>query len=288
MSTAAPEVPAPNAPFAFFELQVVRTRRLGPTMLRITFGGDGMAGLRSGGRDQSFSLFLPHPGQSAPVLPTGADWFGRYRAMDPSIRAVMRAYTVRAQRKDELDVDFALHGDGGPASRWARAARPGDRVTLLGPAVADNKSVCFRPPEGTNWVLLSGDETALPAVAAILESLPAGTRAKVFLQVPEAGDVTELATGADAEVTWLIRAHESRHRADAAVDAVRSADLPGGRPYAWIAGESGTVRALRRHLVRERDFPRGAVTFSGYWRLGASEEKLAAEAAAGITRVPED
>ncbi len=288
MSTVAPETPAPAAPFAFFELQVVRTRRLGPTMLRVTLGGDDLAGFASGGRDQSFSLFLPHPGQSSPVLPTGDDWFGRYRAMDPVERAVMRSYTVRAQRAGELDVDFALHGEGGPASRWAASARPGDRVTLLGPSVADNKSIGFRPPEGTGWVLLSGDETALPAIAAILESLPSGMPVRVFAEVPEAADVTELSTEADAEVTWLVREEASAHRTETAVEAVRAARLPEGVPYAWIAGEAGTVRALRRHLVGERGFPRRAVTFSGYWRLGAPEEKLVEEAAAGIARVPED
>ena len=288
MSTAAPEAPAPATPFDFFELRVLRTRRLGPTMLRVTFGGADLTGFASGGRDQSFSLFLPHPGQSAPVLPTGADWFTRYRAMDPAERAVMRAYTVREQRDGELDVDFALHGDGGPASRWARAAHPGDRVTLLGPAVADNKSVGFRPPEGTDWVLLSGDETALPAIAAVLEWLPAGTPARVFAEVPYAADITELTTAADAEITWLVRERDARPRTEVVLDAVRSAALPSGTPYAWIAGESWTVRSLRRHLVRERGFDRRAVTFSGYWRLGVPEEKLAEDAAAGIARVPED
>ncbi|MDT0381901.1 siderophore-interacting protein [Streptomyces sp. DSM 42041] len=288
MSAAAREAPAPAAPFAFFELHVVRTRRLGPTMLRVTLGGEAMAGFASGGSDQSFSLFLPHPGQSAPVVPTGADWFARYRAMDPEERAVMRAYTVRAQRADELDVDFALHGDGGPASRWARTAGPGDRVTLLGPVVPDNKSVCFRLPDDADWVLLSGDETALPALGAILESLPAGLPARVFVEVPEAGDLTELDTAADAEITWLVRSGRSGHRTDVAVEALRSAALPPGAPYAWIAGEAGTVRALRRHLVNERGFARRAVTFGGYWRLGASEEKLTAEAEAGLARVPED
>lgn len=288
MSIAAPEAPAPATPFDFFGLRVVRTRRLGPTMLRVTLGGADLTGFASGGRDQSFSLFLPHPGQSAPVVPTGADWFSRYRAMDPAVRAVMRSYTVREQREGELDVDFALHGDGGPASRWARSARPGDRVTLLGPAVADNKSVGFRPPRGTDWVLLSGDETALPAIAGILEWLPAGTPARVFAEVPLPGDVAELATAADAQITWLVRERETRPRTEAAVDAVRSSPLPAGTPYAWLAGEAGTVRALRRHLVGERGFDRRAVTFSGYWRLGTPEERLAEEAAAGIARVPED
>ncbi|MFR9676982.1 siderophore-interacting protein [Streptomyces sp. TR06-5] len=288
MTTPVSETPAPAVPFDFFDLEVVRTRRLGPTMLRVTLGGPDMAEFAGGGRDQSFSLFLPQPGRRAPTVPRGADWFARYRAMDPAERPVMRAYTVREQRDGELDIDFALHGDGGPASRWAGEARPGDRVTLLGPVVADNKSVGFRPPEDTDWVLLCGDETALPAIAAIVEWLPAELPAHVVVEVPRPGDVTELAAAAPVDVTWLVRAGERRNRTEAALATVRSLAFPDGTPYAWLAGEAGTVRALRRHLLGDRGFDRRRVTFSGYWRLGTSEDRLAAEAAEGVARVPED
>ena len=277
-----PRLPA-DAAFRFFGARVLRGERLGPTMVRITLGGPDLAGFASGGRDQSCSLFLPQPGQPGPVLPAaaGEDWFAAWRAMDPEVRAVMRSYTVRQARPQqaEVDLDFALHGDAGPASRWAAAARPGDRVALLGPAREDNKSIGFQPPPDTDWVLLCADETALPAVAGILAWLPAGLRAAVWIAVPAPGDLQDLPTAARAEVTWLVREQPSAagpdlRRRRSVLDAVRSARLPEGRPYAWIAGESGTVRALRRHLVGDRGFDRERVFFSGYWRPGASEEAL--------------
>jgi NADPH-dependent ferric siderophore reductase len=267
-----------GAPFRLFDAHVVRVERLGPTMVRITFGGDGLAGLVCGGRDQRLKLFLPHPHQERPVVPAEEDWYGEWRAMDPEVRAVMRSYTVYEQRRDpdEFDIDFVLHGDAGPASRWAGRARPGDRVTVLGPVEEDNAAVDFRPPEDTGWVLLTGDETALPAVAGILAWLPAGTRARVWIEVPHAEDMRELPTEADAEITWLVRG-DAPQGSDLVPAAVRSAELPTGTPYAWIAGEAGAVRSLRRHLVGERGFDRRTVEFTGYWRLGATEEDLLAE-----------
>ncbi|MGC9665194.1 siderophore-interacting protein [Planosporangium sp. 12N6] len=268
-----------TAPFRFADLYVVRTARLGASMVRVTFAGDGLADLTSGGRDQRFKLFLPHPYQAAPVVPRGDDWFARWRAMDPTVRAVMRSYTVREQRRrpDELDVDFALHGDTGPASRWAGRAVPGDRVTVLGPAVADNGGVDFRPPPGTDWVLLAGDETALPAVAGILAWLPAGTPARAWVEVADPADIRDLPTGADAAVTWLVRGTAG---SPTLLAAIQAAELPTGTPYAWVAGETATVRALRRHLVGDRGVDRARITFTGYWRRGASEEDLLVEALA--------
>ncbi|MEU1805811.1 siderophore-interacting protein [Streptomyces sp. NPDC019937] len=289
MTTAATATrPSPTAvPFRFFDAHVVRTRALGPSMSRITFGGPGLGTFTTGGRDQRFKLFLPHPGQPAPVVPVedGEGWFASWRAMDPAVRGIMRSYTVREQRRepDEIDVDFALHHDGGPAARWAARAESGDRVTLLGPVVEDNGGVDFRPPPGTDWVLISGDETALPAVAGILDWLPAGTPAKVWIEVQHAEDIQELRTAADAEITWLVRdgAAPGSPRSALLLDAVRATPLPSGTPYAWIAGEAGTVKEMRRHLVRTRGFERKAVTFTGYWRLGACEEQLVEEAVSG-------
>jgi NADPH-dependent ferric siderophore reductase len=199
----------------------------------------------------------------------------------------MRSYTLRALRHDaqevttEIDIDFVLHGTepgpagathpAGPASRWAAGAQAGDRVALLGPAVADNGAIRFRPPADADLVVMWADETALPAASAILETLPAGTRACAWLEVPHAGDRLEPVTAADAEITWLVRDEGS----PMALDAIRAAQLPSTQaPYAWIAGESGRVKELRRHLVREREIDRRRVTFVGYWRRGLSEEQL--------------
>ncbi|MFF3464334.1 siderophore-interacting protein [Streptomyces sp. NPDC002619] len=263
------------APFRFFILQVVRTRRLGPSLVRVTFTGPELHAFHSHGRDQSLSLFLPHPGQSEPVVPIelGEGWWAAWRELPDHVRAVMRSYTLRALRRepDEIDIDFVLHAPAGPASHWASRATAGARVLLLGPAVADNRAIRFRPPEDTGLVVIWGDETAVPAASAILESLPAGLRAVAWLEVPHAGDIQDLATTAEADITWLVRAHGS----PMAVDAVRAAQLPlAERPYVWIAGESGRVKELRRHLVGERGIDRRRVTFVGYWRHGLSEEQL--------------
>lgn len=283
----------PAHPYAFFDLHVLRSERLGPSMVRVTFGGtcldgpagNGSAGRRfvTGGRDQRFKLFLPYPHQDAPVMPENNDgetWFADWRALDPAERGIMRSYTVRAQRPGELDVDFALHAGGGsgPAATWAEAARPGDRVTVLGPTGPDNGGYDFRPPPGAP-VLIAGDLTALPAIAGNLAWLPAGTSAQVLIDVPHPGDRQALPTAADAEITWV--------SPGGLVDAVRAAPVPDGA-YAWIAGESAVVKALRRHLVNDRGLDRRAVTFTGYWRRGATEEDLLAEVVAGGSPATEE
>jgi NADPH-dependent ferric siderophore reductase len=265
-------------PYRFFHLKVLRTAQLTPVMLRITLGGEQLTDFVSGGRDQRVKLFLPRPGQDAPILPDVRqdDWYDAWRRMDPAVRAFMRTYTVRAHRTDppEIDLDFALHGDLGPGSRWARTAVPGARVGVFGPAVEENGGYDFQPPQDADWLLLTGDESALPAVAGILEHLTPGTRAEVFLEVPHADDRQPLATKADARVTWLVR--DSRDSPGSLLAAVSTAELPAGAPYSWIAGESATVRSLRRHLLQERGFDRKAVKFTGYWRRGTSEDELLA------------
>lgn len=141
--------------------------------------------------------------------------------------------------------------------------------------VADNRAIRFRPPEDADLVVVWGDETAVPAVSAILEALPVGTRARVWLEVQHAGDIQDLATDADAEVTWLVRENQGAEGSPMALGALRDAQLPPAeRPYVWIAGEAGQVKALRRHFVGERGFDRRRVTFVGYWRRGLSEEQL--------------
>lgn len=269
-------------PYDFFHPRVVRTERLSPHLIRVVFGGDDLARVVSGGRDQRLKLFLPQDGQDVPVLPDvlDVDWYVRWRQLDPDVRGVMRTYTIRDARAEpaEIDVDFALHGDLGPASRWAQRARPGDPVSLLAPTAADNGGVDFDPPEGTDWVLLTADETALPAVAAILGWLPAGTPVRVFAEVADPDDRIPLPTEADADITWLLR--DGADRTTAVLSAVSSAAFPPGAAYAWLAGESACVRALRRHLVADRALDRSRICFTGYWRQGITEDDLLTEAVA--------
>ncbi|WP_374774113.1 siderophore-interacting protein [Streptomyces sp. NBC_01310] len=287
--TASDEAAPAVAHFRFFALEVVRTRRLGHSFLRVTFGGESLADFRSGGFDQSLSLFLPPAGREHTVLPSTDEdtWFTVWRGMPDEERPVMRSYTVREQRRtpegvDEVDIDFVLHGDSSPASHWAGRAVTGRRILAIGPAVAENKSVRFQPPADTDAVWMYADETALPAAAAILERLPAGTRVHAWFEVPHEDDRLALTTPADADITWIVREGHGRERTEQVLSVLRAAEPAAAEaPYAWLAGEAGTIRAVRRHFVQERSVDRRAVRFTGYWRLGASEEQLLAEAYAG-------
>ncbi|MFJ7156658.1 siderophore-interacting protein [Streptomyces sp. NPDC101118] len=274
--------------FGFFEFEVLRTRRLGHSFLRVTFGGESLRDFRSGGFDQSLSLFLPQPHREHTELPStaGDTWFGDWRGMPEEERPVMRSYTVREQRRtpggaDEVDIDFVLHGDSSPASNWAGRAVPGSRIMAIGPRVAENKSVRFQRPADADLVLMYADETALPAAAAILDRLPADVRVRAWFEVPHEDDRIALSAPADTEIAWVVREEQGAGRAEHVLAAARKADLPEGTPYVWLAGEAGTVRSVRRHFVQERSVDRKSVRFTGYWRLGASEEQLLAEAYAG-------
>jgi NADPH-dependent ferric siderophore reductase len=253
--------------FDFFDVTVLRREQVSPSAVRIVFGGD-LDGFASGGRDQRFKLFLPRDHRSAVEVHRGEDWYPRWRAADPATRAVMRTYTVREQRDGEFDVDFAVHdtASAGPASTWARHARPGDRAVVLGPTLADNGGIDFRPPQDTDWVLLTGDETAVPALAGILAWVGSSMPVRAWIEVHDPADVRDLPQAEHTEVTWLV--------GGGTLDALRAADLPAGTPYAWVAGESGVVRAVRRHLVGDRAIDKRRVMFTGYWRRGATEDDL--------------
>ncbi|MFE9254716.1 siderophore-interacting protein [Streptomyces sp. NPDC006879] len=281
--------PAPaTVEFQFFTFEVLRTRRMGHSFLRITFGGESLGEFRSGGLDQSLSLFLPPPHRAHTQLPTTGEgtWFAAWRAMPQEERPAMRSYTVRAQRRTpaggvEVDIDFVLHGSS-PASGWAARATPGQRITAIGPTTAKNRSVRFQPPADSDLLVLYADESALPAATAILEQLPPGTQVQAVFQVPHAEDRLPLRTAALAEIHWLVCSDVNPARVEQARSALRELDLPPAKaPYAWVAGEAGAVRTVRRELVRGHGIDRRRVRFTGYWRLGVSEEELLAQARAG-------
>ncbi|QNG35486.1 siderophore-interacting protein [Geodermatophilaceae bacterium NBWT11] len=299
--------------YRFFTASVARTERLSPSFLRVTLTGPEMADFGFAGDDQRFKLILPNGGESVGDLlaAAGPDWYVRYCAMPEETRPHLRTYTARAFRPEvaELDVDVVLHGiaeDGtpdahaGPAATWAASAIPGSEIVLLGPdrpGTGRGWGVEWTPPIEADTLFLAGDETAVPAIAGILESLEPGPRVVAVLEVPEAGDFLPLHLPAGADVRWLARGSRPRgeqlgiavHTALCELGIARSTpgvdpddvDLTDGilwevpeagahtRCYAWLAGEAGVVKKLRRHLVRDLNVPREAVAFMGYWREGS-------------------
>jgi NADPH-dependent ferric siderophore reductase len=265
-------------------IRVVDTTRLTPHMLRVTFGGDELAELTARlaamGPDQQVKLYFPRPGQAAPRLPAVADadagsWYAAYTAIPEAERPWMRSYTIRAYDpgRATIAIDFVLHDDAGPATAWARSARPGDVLAMFGPDGPYARPVPLTVPiSEADWVLMVGDESALPAIGTLAEALPPGTAGLVFVEVAEGADEQPLRSPGDLAVHWVHRASAPAGCGDALVTAVRAAGFPAGRVFAWLAGEAGVVRTVRRHLVDERRIAKQDVEFAGYWRRRRTQD----------------
>ncbi|MFI6760877.1 siderophore-interacting protein [Micromonospora sp. NPDC050417] len=204
-----------------FAVRVVRVQRLSPTFVRVTVAGDSLAGFAGHGFDQRINLLFPAPGEGPEVLPTGPDWVERWQSVPADRRPPLRTYTVRAFRPErrELDLDFVLHGDVGPASRWAARARSGDPLTVIGPVAGEPgpvTDVAWAPPAYAGRLLLAADEAAVPAASSIVELLGPDVRATVVLEVPEPADVLAFDAPAGVTVIWL-----ARSRGEALLPVVR-------------------------------------------------------------------
>jgi len=244
--------------------RVRHTEQLTPHMIRVALGGEGLAEFAAGEySDHYVKLVFPRPGVTYPepfdIAQIRADF---PRDQWPSTRT----YTVRTWDAEtrELTVDFVVHGDEGLAGPWAAAAQPGDEIFLLGPGGA------YVPEATADWHLLAGDESALPAIAASLARMPAGVPVRAFIEVAGPEERQELDVPAGAEVTWLYRGAAPVGRE--LVAAVRALAFPSGRVQAFVHGEAGFVKELRRLLRVEREIPREALSISGYWRTGHDED----------------
>ena len=243
---------------------VLRTERLSPHMVRVVLGGDGLAQFATRGQtDHYVKLLFPAPGVSYPE-PLDVR---RIREEFPREQwPTTRTYTVRRWDADagELALDFVVHGDEGLAGPWAERARPGDVLHFSGPGGG------YAPDPDADWHLLAGDESALPAIAAALEQLPADAVAHVFVEVADAAEEQKLDASHGPRVTWLHRG--SRPVGEALAHAVTGLEFPAGVPHVFVHGEAGFVKELRRLLRVERALPLDRLSVSGYWRLGHDED----------------
>jgi NADPH-dependent ferric siderophore reductase len=175
----------------------------------------------------------------------------------------VRYYTVRGLADDELVIDVVVHEEGLVTS-WAGGDCVGDRVV-----VTDAQSSFALPGEAT-WLMLVGDLTAMPAMARIAES-HRGLPISIWAEVPD--DLRGyLPDGVD--VVWLSPPAPGRSRLAQVVEAIA---WPTGEGYFWMAGESAQMRAIRKHLMRERRLPSSAYDVMGYWRAVAARQPRAVD-----------
>lgn len=262
-------------PFRVFDVAVAHVRRVGHSFARVTFTGADLDRFADNGLDQRIKLVLPLPGVGVGPMPRGPGWYAGWRALPEPLRNPLRTYTVREVRREqrEVDLDMVIHGATGPASRFALHARPGDAAALVGPDAAyDGRhggvefaipTTCERP------LLFAADETALPALANILASLPRGCTGRAVVEVPHEEDRLDLGGPDGVVIDWLVRG--GRPHGELLVGAFLGGGPPAGGSSAWLAGEAAAIRTIRRHLVGVLGHDRRAVGFMGYWRAGRPE-----------------
>lgn len=266
-------VPAPATPATRRRpqprlLQVLRIQDVTPLMRRITLGGDEIVGFPSGREGSHIKIFVPRPGQSKPMMPTlgpdGPVW------PPADQRPFARTYTIRHYNEaaGELDIDFVLHGDDGPASAWAEHVQIGDFLGIAGPG--------GRGPIALNadWYLFATDATGLPAVSAHLERLPENAQGFAFIEIENAAEEQPLVHPTGITLQWLHRNGTAAHESTLLIDAVRQIAWPEKEKelFVWIAGEARSVIALRHYARVERGLERSQVDAVPYWKAGEAEE----------------
>jgi NADPH-dependent ferric siderophore reductase len=221
------------------QLEVAGSRLLTPHMQRLQLTAPELAG------------FQFAPGQDLMLLV----------AIDGN-RPVRRRYTIRALDRANLllTVDVVLHG-AGPGERWVRSARPGDRIEAIGPRGK------ISPSLSADWHLFIGDESALPAIFAMTESLPGDSFATLLLEVPDPDDEQELAAPARTRVSWLHRlGGPAGDPASLAAEAAE-VELPPGNGHAYLLGEARVVLLLREVLAGH-GLAADQVSPKAYWGRG--------------------
>ena len=240
-------------------LKVAHARHVTPNMIRVTLTSPAIKDMDANCEGANCKIFLPGETQSQ------ASFLAQLR---DGPRPTVRTYTVRHIRPhaSELDIDFVDHGDAGPASAWARAAKPGQFCGLAGPGT----------PKVTDFYadhyLVVADMSALPVASATLEAMPRDAKGIAFFEINHPNDIQRIAAPEGIVLHWFI--HPNTHAPSRQlVDAVTNWDWPEGRVQTCIAGESTAIKALRSLILSDKGLPKQDCYISGYWKVGLIEDE---------------
>ncbi|NKY18692.1 siderophore-interacting protein [Tsukamurella spumae] len=233
------------------ELTIVRTEPVGSHLVRVHAEGEALATF--GDPDL--------PGLAA------TDSYVKIQFGDATRTYTVRSFDRAARR---IAIDFVVHGDEGLAGPWAQRAQPGDTMRLMGPGGA------YSPDHDAAWHLLTGDLSAVPAIAAALEALPDDARGATIIEIEADGDRVDLRAPAGVDVRWTVNPDVADTEFLARQVAV--ADWPTDRTSAHVFahGERESIKAIRK-VLRELEVPRERISISGYWARGRAEDAFQAE-----------
>jgi NADPH-dependent ferric siderophore reductase len=240
--------------------RVLSTGWITPHMIRVTLGGAGLDRFHAGEyTDHYVKLIFPAPGAPDCDL---SDIAAVRASLPRELWPRTRTYSVRRwdPSRRELAVDFLYRGDAGIAGPWAATAAPGTEIYFMGPRGG------YAPDATAGWHLLAGDESALPAIAASIEALPAEAVAKAFIEVGDRADEQPVGTEAALDLVWLHRGR--RPVGELLVDRVTLLSFPVGHADVFVHGEAHFVKEIRRYLRVDRGLAGQRMSVSGYWRAG--------------------
>ncbi|MDA3146973.1 siderophore-interacting protein [Leucobacter sp. UCMA 4100] len=244
-------------------VHVTRIVDVTPRMRRVTLSGEQLAAFSNGqhdlpafaspGFDDHVKLIFASDSDIAQVLPeqlpNGIEWA-------PAETRQGRDYTPRRfdAATGELDLDFVMHGDG-PAASWAQRATVGAALWFAGPK---SSTVV---PDDADWVLLAGDETALPAIGRYFDERPSAAPVRAVITIADARAKQEFSLGPNDQVEWVIA---PEHDERALAEAVAKLQVPGGTPYVWAAAESRALLPVRK-LAKALGAAKSHTNITGYW-----------------------
>lgn len=254
-------------------LTVESTEQIGPHLVRVVLTGDSLADLGGAEATDAYVKLLfvdPALGLEPPY-----DLPALRETLPAEQLPVTRTYTIRWADREarRLAIDFVTHGDTGYAGPWAQQAKAGDRLVISGPGGA------YAPDPQVGWHLLAGDLSAWPAIAAALEAMPAGTRGVALVEVESEDDILPVETSSDVDIRWLV--NTDTDDIDFLARSIGAVEWPSDVTaehalQVFAHGERESIKAVRR-VLKERAVPKAAISISGYWARGRTEDVFQAE-----------
>ncbi|PYY55357.1 siderophore-interacting protein [Curtobacterium sp. MCSS17_011] len=257
---------------------VDRTERLSPHMVRVHLGGSAFEDFvaqadpdRLGSTDKYVKLLLAKP--SLGLVPP-YDLEALRETLPKQDRPARRTYTVRAvdHTTRTIAIDFVVHGDEGLAGPWAASARPGDRLALSGPGGGYAPTT---DPAVTHVLL--GDDSALPAIGAALESMPDSATGVALVEVAGPADEQDLRHPAGVDLRWLHRDATGAQPGTLLLETARGLPRTSRPVQVFAHGERTAMKAIRRLLQDDWGLEKREMSLSAYWALGRGEDQFQEE-----------
>lgn len=249
------------------QLTVSRKEQLTPHYIRVYLTGEKVPLFANTTVGINNKILIPPKGVDKVYFPEFDDEANKWKPQPEELRPIVRTYTHRGidLQTNEIWIDFAMHGEEGPASAWALHAKEGDALGVL---MKDGKMDLYRKAD---HYLLVGDATAIPVIGAILEDLPASAKGSCIIEVYGKEDEQELQTRADVDVIWLHNEHPQS--GSNLAEVVKQQILPGESRSGYVAAEFSSVKEIRHYLRKEKDWKQEELYAYSYWKSGVAEDK---------------